>query len=235
MAFTINVKSIDELSEAAREFVTEKDGVFTYDDEKAFNALKNERAEHRADKQAFAPFKALNISAEELAKYVNLGKNPAELAEIIAKASKPAEKPNVTQTTEYLELKKQVDTLNKMKDRYEAAEAENLKNKRNDLVRAEVRKLPDEIDKELFGSFVEQIMDKFNLNTEKNGLSPIGEKLPSDFLADMAKQYRFVKSSTPGKASPGNATLPSNGKNADFEAAKANRDPLGMLNAYPDK
>ena len=120
-----------------------------------------------------------------------------------------------------------------MKTKYEKAEAENLRNKRNDLVRAGVRALPDEYDKELFGAFVEEIMDKFSLNETGDGLNPIGGKLPGDYLADLAKTYKFIKTSTPGKATPGNATMASTGNNA-FAAAKQAGDVQGMLANAPE-
>ena len=43
MAIQVNVGGINDVPEIMREFVTENNGVFTYDEEKAFQALKTER------------------------------------------------------------------------------------------------------------------------------------------------------------------------------------------------
>ena len=232
MAIPLKVESLESVPEIMREFVTEVDGGFEFADDKAFQALKNEREISKNTKAALSPYKALNVPAEQLAAYVQLGKTPEEIAQLIAKANQPAKKPDVTNSTEYLELKKQVDSLLEMKTKYEKAEAENLRNKRNDLVRAGVRALPDEYDKELFGGFVEEIMDKFSLNEAGDGLNPIGGKLPGDYLADLAKTYKFVKTSTPGNANPGNASMASTGSSA-FAAAKQAGDIDAMINAAP--
>ena len=42
MAIQVNVGGINDVPEIMREFVTENNCVFTYDEEKAFQALKNE-------------------------------------------------------------------------------------------------------------------------------------------------------------------------------------------------
>lgn len=233
MAIPLKVESLESVPEIMREFVTEVDGGFEFADDKAFQALKNEREISKNAKAALSPYKALNVPAEQLAAYVQLGKTPEEIAQLIAKANQPAAKPDVTNSTEYLEMKKQVDSLLEMKTKYEKAEAENLRNKRNDLVRASVRALPDEYDKELFGGFVEEIIDKFSLNETGDGLNPIGGKLPGDYLVDLAKTYKFIKTSTPGKATPGNATMASTGNNA-FAAAKQAGDVQGMLANAPE-
>ena len=232
MAIPLKVESLESVPEIMREFVTEVDGGFEFADDKAFQALKNEREISKNTKAALSPYKALNVPAEQLAAYVQLGKTPEEIAQLIAKANQPVKKPDVTNSTEYLELKKQVDSLLEMKTKYEKAEAENLRNKRNDLVRAGVRALPDEYDKELFGGFVEEIMDKFSLNEAGDGLNPIGGKLPGDYLADLAKTYKFMKTSTPGNANPGNASMASAGSTA-FAAAKQAGDIDAMINAAP--
>lgn len=232
MAIPLKVESLEAIPEIMREFVSEVDGGFEFADDKAFQALKNEREISKTTKAALSPFKALNMSADQLAAFVQLGKTPDEIAQLIAKANQPVKKPDVTNSTEYLELKKQVDSLLEMKTKYEKAEAENLKNKRNDLVRAGVRALSDEYDKELFGGFVEEIMDKFTLNETGDGLNPIDGKLPGDYLADLAKTYKFVKTSTPGNANPGNATMAGTGSTA-FAAAKQSGDIDAMINAAP--
>ena len=233
MAIQISVKSIEEVPEEMREFVTEQDGVFSYDNDRAFKALKDEREISKTAKSALAPFKALIMTPEQLAEFVNLGKTPAELSELIQKVNKPQPKPDFTKTTEYLEQQKQINELLKFKERSEALEAETLKNKRNDLVRAAVRALPDKVDKELFGSLVEEtLFDRFSLNETKDKLNPVGDKLPEDFLLEFAEKYRCIKPSTPGKAAPGNASIGT--QNTDYETAKKNGDTMGMLAHAPE-
>ena len=235
MAIQVNVGGINEVPEIMREFVTENNGVFSYDEEKAFQALKNERESAKNARNELSPWKALGVSMDQVKAFQGLGKTPEELAELIAKAAVPAQKPNVKLSTEYLELKQELDAMKDFKQKWEAAEAENLKNKRNGLVRELVRNLPDEYDKELFGGFVESTMlDKFSLNENKDGLLPIGEQLPADYLKTFADKYHFKKSSTPGNAPAGNAPMNSGANNAAFETAKKNRDASGLIANAPE-
>ena len=71
MAIQISVKSIEEVPEEMREFVTEQDGVFSYDNDRAFKALKDEREISKTAKSALAPFKALNMTPEQLEEGAN--------------------------------------------------------------------------------------------------------------------------------------------------------------------
>lgn len=115
--------------------------------------------------------------------------------------------------------------------KFEAAEAENLRNKRNDLVRKAVREMSDEFDKELFGAFVDEtLLERFALNDEKNGLAPVDGKLPGDYLAELAGKFNFRKTSTPGDAKPGNAGM-SSGSKANIDAALQKGDYLAALKA----
>ena len=54
MGVAIDVKSLEEVPEIMREFVTEADGGFDYDFDKAFKALKEEREGRRADRKELA-------------------------------------------------------------------------------------------------------------------------------------------------------------------------------------
>jgi hypothetical protein len=58
MGVAINVKSLEEVPEIMREFVTEADGGFDYDFDKAFKALKEEREGRRADRIGDPPLSA---------------------------------------------------------------------------------------------------------------------------------------------------------------------------------
>jgi len=220
MAIQVTAKSLDEIPEVMREFVTENDGVFSYDEEKAFAALKTERENAKNARNALAPFR-------------DLGRTPAELAELIAKAARPAPAPDVRQSTEYLELKKELETLSGFKKKWEEAEARNRENKRNDLVRAAVRALPDDYDKELFAGLVESaLLGKFSLNETGDGLNPVDGMLPGEFLKKYADTYHFKKPSKAGNAAPGNADLKPSG-NAAYEAAKKAGDINGMFANLP--
>lgn len=228
MAVEIKVQKLEEVPEEMREFVTEQDGVFSYDSERAFKALKEERAISRSAKSELAAFKNLNVSPETISAYVKLGK-VEEITDLLEKAKNPNPQPvpDVTKSAEYLTLRKELDGYKQMKEEFEAAKAENLKNKRNSLVRSIIGKLPDEVDKELLTRFAENIMDKFALNDAQDGLSPVGDKLAEDYLLGLAKDFHLMKNSTPGDAKPGNATM-SKGSSA-YETAKANGDIGGMI------
>lgn len=237
MAIQIAVKSSEEIPEVMREFVTENDGVYSYDEDKAFKALKAERENSKAARNELSAFKALNLTPEQitakLKEFDELGKSPAEIAEIIAEAGKP--RPDFKKSTEYLEQQKLIKELQKMKDDYCAEIAKNQKNTRNDLVRKAVRNLPDKYDKERVLNTIEEfgLFDRFKLNDSKDGLAPVDDKLPADFLEYFAEKNGYIKTSVAGKAAPGNADL-SKGGNGSFEAAKKEGNIRGMLDNCPE-
>ncbi|MBQ8754589.1 MAG: hypothetical protein IJZ19_06115 [Lentisphaeria bacterium] len=72
MGVAINVKSLEEVPEIMREFVTEADGGFDYDFDKAFKALKEEREGRRADRKELAGFKGLNVTPETIKAFIFL-------------------------------------------------------------------------------------------------------------------------------------------------------------------
>lgn len=241
MSIQVMAKTLEEIPAEMRDFVTEKDGVFSYDSERAFKALKEEREAHRTAKAELSPFKALNMTAEEIqaiqAKvkgFTELGKSPAELAELIEKAGKPAPKPDVRKSTEYLELQKQMETLLDFKKNYEAEVAKNLENRRNEFVRKAIMSQLDKVNKEGLLSLFEEmnLFQKFALNDSKDGLAPINDKLPADYIQDFAERNHFIKLSTPGKAQPGNVGIKPTG-GADYAAAKEKGDIQGMLSHCP--
>lgn len=228
MAVKIEVQKLEEVPEEMREFVTEQDGVFSYDSERAFKALKAEREVSRTARSELSAFKNLNVSADQIAAYLKLGK-PEEISERLSKKVEPqaVPTPDVTKSEEYLLLRKEVDALKEMKAKYEAAEAENLRNKRDGFVRDLVKKLPDEVDKDMALAYAEDIMGMFELNDSRDGLKPVGDKLPEDFLLGKVKALHFIKPSTPGKADVGNATISQ--KNSAYEQARAKGDIQGMI------
>ena len=235
IAIQVNVGGINDVPEIMREFVTENNGVFSFDDEKAFQALKNERESAKNARNELSPRKALGLTTEQVKAYQGLGKTPEELAELMAKAAVPAPKPNVKNSTEYLELKQELDAMKDFKQKWEAAEAENLKNKRNGLVRKLIGDFSDEYDKDLFSGFVESsgLMERFSLNDTKDGLNPVENQLPAEFLKTFADKYHFKKASVPGNA-PDENTPMNTGANAAFETAKKNGDVGGLINNAPE-
>jgi hypothetical protein len=232
MSIPLNVKSIEEVPENARKFVSESDGAFSLDNDGLMKGLLAEREVSAGLRGELNAFKELKLTAEQIKDFAALGKTPAELAEIIATASKSKEtKANVKMSTEYLELQKEVDALKGIAAKFEAAEAENLRNKRNNLVRKAVREMSDEFDKELFGAFVDEtLLERFALNDEKNGLAPVDGKLPGDYLTELAGKFNFRKTSTAGDAKPGNAGM-SSGSKANVDAALQKGDYLTALKA----
>ena len=233
MAIQVNVGGINDVPEIMREFVTENNGVFTYDEEKAFQALKTERESAKNARNELSPWKALGLTADQVKAFQDLGKTPEELASIIAKAEAPTPKPNVKNSTEYLELEQRFKKLEGMQQEWEQTKAENLKNKRNGLVRKLIGEMPDEYDKELFSSFVESsMMEKFSLNDTQDGLQPVENQLPAEFLKTFADKFHFKKANVPGKAPSGNANIPS-GANAAFEAALKNKNAAGLIANAP--
>ncbi len=234
MPIPLKVASIEEVDEKARKFVTEKDGEFFLDNDQLLAGQKAERTISDGLRKELAPFKALGMSAEALQALVDLGKPADELARMMADAAKPPAEPDVTKSTAFLEMKKELDAIRGFKEKFEAAEAENLKNKRNDYVRKAARALPDNVDKDLLMNFLEEsgMFDRFAMNKEQSGLDPVGDKLPGDYLLDLANRYRFQKASTPGIAKPGTTTIQQNGS-AAFAAAKESGDIDAMINAAP--
>lgn len=234
MPIPLKVASIEEVDEKARKFVTEKDGEFFLDNDQLLAGQKAERTISDGLRKELAPFKALGMSAESLQALVDLGKPADELARMMADAAKPPAEPDVTKSTAFLEMKKELDAIRGFKEKFEAAEAENLKNKRNDYVRKAARALPDNVDKDLLMNFLEEsgMFDRFAMNKEQSGLDPVGDKLPGDYLLDLANRYRFQKASTPGIAKPGTTTIQQNGS-AAFAAAKESGDIDAMINAAP--
>ena len=87
MGVSVNVKSLDEVPEIMREFVTEADGGFDCDAERAFKALKEEREGRRADRRELASFNGLNIAPDVIQAFLDLGRSPEEIASIIENAS----------------------------------------------------------------------------------------------------------------------------------------------------
>ena len=234
MSIPLKVASIEEVDEKARKFVTEKDGEFFLDNDALMAGQKAERTISDGLRKELAPFKALGMSADALQALVDLGKPADELARMMADAAKPPAEPDVTKSTAFLEMKKELDAIRGFKEKFEAAEAENLKNKRNDYVRKAARALPDNVDKDLLMNFLEEsgMFDRFAMNKEQSGLDPVGDKLPGDYLLDLANRYRFQKSSTAGIAKPGTATIPKNGGET-FAAAKESGNIDAMIAAAP--
>lgn len=238
MAVNVQVNSIDEIPEVMREFVTENDGVFSYDEERAFNALKNERVTSKT-------------ARAELKKFSDLGKTAEELAALIANATdnpdinklNEAERARLTAESNYKALKKQLDELSA---KYAESEKAAMSAKLRKAAEGLIDQIGEEYDKErvrqwflggktadgtdIVGAY-ENVL-KMNLIGE---LEEINGGTPLDYLTKMVKAFGFLKNSTPGNAKPGNAGLDQNGKNAAYEAAKKSGDLGAMLKNAPVK
>ena len=246
MGVAINVKSLDEVPEIMREFVTEADGGFDYDFDKAFKALKEEREGRRADRKELASFKGLNVTPENIKAFLDLGKNPDEIAAILETAANAdpegnaaklseAEKARLTAEKEFRSLKTEFD---KLKSRIEESDRKAADADLRDKCEKIIGQLPDSIDRDkarlwlLGGATAEGLEVKgtyrnFTRNAigdieDINGLSPL------DYVTAMSNALGYKKSSTPGNAAPGNATMTGNAGNAAYAAAKENGDYTAM-------
>ncbi|MBR2317268.1 MAG: hypothetical protein IKA37_04780, partial [Spirochaetales bacterium] len=74
MAIQVNVGGINDVPEIIRKFVTENNGVFSFDDEKAFQVLKNERESAKNARNELSPRKALGLTTEQVKAYQGLSK-----------------------------------------------------------------------------------------------------------------------------------------------------------------
>lgn len=239
--------SEEAVPEIMKEFVRENDGVFTYDHERAFKALKEEREGRRNDRKELAAFKALNVSADELARFTGLGKSVEELAELIANAANaPAgvdlekltesEKARLTAEKNYNALKKDFDTLKSRLDEADRIAADNnLRKKVSELI----DQLPDDIDREqarvylLGGKTSDGLpVEGIYRNTYKTNaigdIEDLSEKSPLDYTAAILRTLKMLKPSTPGIAKPGNATLQV-AENTELQAAKQNHNVQGLI------
>lgn len=237
----------ETVPEIMKDFVSENDGVFTYDHERAFKALKEEREGRRNDRKELAAFKALNVSADELARFTGLGKSVEELAELIANAANApagvdldklteAEKARLTAEKNYNALKKEFDTLKTRLDEADRIAADsNLRKMVSELI----DQLPDDIDREqarvylLGGKTSDGIpVEGVYRNTFKTNaigdIEDVAEKSPLEYTAAILRALKMLKPSNPGIVKPGNATLQAAG-NAEFQAAKKERNVQGLI------
>lgn len=251
MGVNINIRSIEEVPEVMREFVSESDGAFVYDADKAFKALVEERNGRRADRKELSAFKAIGLAPDELAKYKAFGKTPEEISELIDKASRTpevdpeklteAEKARLLLEKEFREYRteteKRLEKFDEMQRK--AADAE-----LRGICEGLIDQLPDELDKDRTrlwllggrtpeGIEVQGTYRSFKRNAigdieEINGLQPL------DYLKAMGNALGYRKSSTPGNASPGNSSINAGGgANAAYEAAKQSGNISGMLENCP--
>jgi DNA-binding transcriptional MerR regulator len=243
MGVAINVKSLEEVPEIMREFVTEADGGFDYDFDKAFKALKEEREGRRADRKELASFKGLNVSPESIKAYLDLGKTPEEIAAVLATGSNNLDAMKFTEVekarlTAEKDLKNLRSEFDKLKARIEESDRKAADADLRDKCEKIIGQLPDSIDRDkarlwlLGGATAEGLEVKgtyrnFTRNAigdieDINGLSPL------DYVTAMSNALGYKKSSTPGNAAPGNATMTGNAGNAAYAAAKENGDYTSM-------
>ena len=247
MGVAINVKSLEEVPEIMREFVTEADGGFVYDQDKAFKALKEEREGRRTDRKELASFKGLNVTPENIKAFLELGKTPEEISALIEAAANAdpdadaaklsaAEKARLTAEKDLRSLRTEFD---KLKARIEESDRKAADADLRDKCERIIGQLPDSIDRDkarlwlLGGATAEGLEVKgtyrnFTRNAigdieDINGLSPV------DYVTAMANALGYKKSSTPGNAAPGNATMTGGSAgSAAYAAAKESGNYEGM-------
>lgn len=251
MAITVNAKSIEEVPEIMREFVTESDGAFVYDEEKAFKALVEERNGRRADRKELSQFKAIGKTPDELLRFTAIGKTPDEISELLKLAESKnnfdpeklteAEKARLLAEKNYKNLEGE---FNKLKAKIEESERKAADAELRALCEGLIDQLPQDLDKDkarlwlLGGKTPEGIEVKGTYrNFTRNAIGDIediGGLSPLDYLVAMSNALGYKKASTPGNAKPGNATISKNGGNADYETAKKSGDVMGLIRNAPD-
>lgn len=241
MGVSVNVNSLDELPEIMREFVIEADGGFDYDAVKAFKALKETREGRRADRKELAAYKGLNVTPEYIKAFLDLGKTPEEIAAMIANpdvnAAKltAAEQARLTAEKDFRTLKTEFD---KLKARIEESDRKAADADLRDKCEKIIGQLPDSIDRdkarlwllggataeglEVKGTYRNFTRDALGDIEDINGLSPV------DYVTAMSNALGYKKSSTPGSAAPGNATMTGNSGSAAYAAAKEKGDYQAM-------
>lgn len=240
----------NQLTEEMKEFFSvDENGIVGYDHDNALKALREERNGRRADRKELAAYKGLNVTPEAIQAYLDLAKSPEELAALIEAAAttgNTAEKLTEAEKARLLaekELRGFKTEFEKLKARVEesdrkAAEAD-LRAKCEGLI----DQLPSEIDRDkarlwlLGGKTADGLDVKGTYHGWKQNaigdLEDINSVAPLDYLNAMCKALGYIKTSTPGKATPGNATMASTGNNA-FAAAKQAGDVQGMLANAPE-
>lgn len=246
MGVAVSVKSLDEVPEIMREFVFESDGGFEYDADKAFKALKEEREGRRADRKELASFKGLNVTPETIKAFADLGKTPEEITAIIEAAANAdpegtaaklseAEKARLAAEKGLRSLKTDFD---KLKARIEESDRKAADADLRDKCEKIIGQLPDNIDRdkarlwllggataeglEVKGTYRNFTRDALGDIEDINGLSPL------DYVTAMSNALGYKKTSTPGTAAPGNATMTASGGNAAYAAAKEKGDYAAM-------
>lgn len=240
----------NQITEEMREFFSvDENGVVGYDHDNALKALREERNGRRADRKELAAYKGLNVTPDVIQAFLDLEKSPEELAAIIdanvtngntaeklteaEKAKLIAEKELKSFKTEFEKLKARIEESDR-----KAAEAD-LRAKCEGLI----DQLPNEIDRDkarlwlLGGKTADGLDVKGTYHGWKQNaigdLEDINSVAPLDYLNAMCKALGYIKTSTPGKAAPGNATMASTGNSA-FAAAKQAGDVQGMLANAPE-
>ena len=254
MSVTVQASNFEEIPEIMRNFVTETDGGFVYDEEKALNAIVKEREISKTLKNELKAFKALNVTADELGKFISLGKTPEELSALLEASTTDAGETQAKLTEserQNLEMAKNLKALQKKLDAMEAESAANKAAAEAAALRKAVEdaigQLPIDIDKDKVrlylmggktgdGVEIPGIYSSVFKRDALGDLEEIGGLAAVDYIAKLSKAQGFVKTSTPGNVKPGNATLNnSGGVSAAYAAAKESRDVGAMIRNAPAK
>ena len=250
MSVKVQVSNIEEVPEIMRNFVSEVNGEFVYDETKALDAIAKEREISKGYKNDLRAFKALNVNADELGQFIALGKTPEEIAAMIAAANddEDSTKAKLTETEKLnLELSKNMKALQKKLD---AMEAESVANKAaaeaaalRKAVEDAISQLPNEIDRDKIrlylmggkhdGIDVPGIYSSLFKRDALGDLEEIGGLTAVEYITKLSKSQGFVKSSNPGNVKTGNATIYAGNVNAAYLAAKESKNIFGMVQNAP--
>jgi hypothetical protein len=191
----------------------------------------------------------LNVTPDAIQAFLDLGKTPEELLAMIEAAATngsaaekltEAEKARLTAEKDLRSLKSEFDKLkSKVEESDRKAAEADLRAKCEGLI----DQLATDIDRDkarlwlLGGKTADGLDVKGTYHGWKQNaigdLEDINSVAPLDYLTAMCKALGYTKTSTPGKADPGNTTMQTNGS-AAFATAQKNGDVQGMLANAPE-
>ncbi len=213
------VKSLSDLPENVRSIFIEADGVVSLDEAKlqteadvanVKKAKDKEVAEHNATKAELAKFKSLNLTADEITSKIedleSRSGNGSELTERLANLQRDHAKLK----TESAGYKKELDEI---KPEYENYRKELHQRKTGDALSEFVKTLKG-VDAERLSRALKKDIMLGLIDLDESGENLIckdGGKL-EDYAMDTAKDYGFIRDTTPGGSNPGARRIPQTAK-----------------------
>lgn len=240
----------NQITDEMKEFFSvDENGIVGYNHDVALKALREERTGRRADRKELAAYKGLNVTPDAIQAFLDLGKTPEELLAMIEAAATngsaaekltEAEKARLTAEKDLRSLKSEFDKLkSKVEESDRKAAEADLRAKCEGLI----DQLATDIDRDkarlwlLGGKTADGLDVKGTYHGWKQNaigdLEDINSVAPLNYLTAMCKALGYTKTSTAGKADPGNATMQTNGS-AAFATAQKNGDVQGMLANAPE-